>query len=295
MTDPDRLSRRKTGLGGTLLRSARDDAPSGRARRRAALALGLAGGSTAATTGTAAASSAVSAASKAGALGAVAFAKWMGVGAMTGVIALGSVQATTGAVWPIATAPSQSFPAPRPVDPRPRANLAGIRAPASSSNVPPAIPAIPTSAPAPSADPSPPSAIAPPAPVAPPSKRPVLALDTATAPFTRVAAARPHEEPADSAPSSLADELHLLERARTALAAGDARGALDALDAHELRFARGTLAPEAAVLRIEALAAHGDDAEATARADAFLAGDPEGVQARRVRSIRSAIEAKKKP
>jgi len=91
------------------------------------------------------------------------------------------------------------------------------------------------------------------------------------------------------------DEMQVLDRASAALASGDPRAALDALDARDRRFGEGALGPEARVLRIEALAANGEDAEAMARANAFLAADPDGVQARRVRSIRSTIESRQKP
>jgi hypothetical protein len=263
MTEPDRLSGHTTGLGGALLRSARGDAPSDTARGRTAAALGLVAG-TMATTSTAAATSA---ASKVGAFGVVAFAKWMAVGAIGAAVALGAVQAAVGPSAPVGTVGAPSAAA-RSSGPPPASHGPGIRAlaPSASAEVP--SPALSETArgPAPA-----------------PTGAPVQSLH---------APARPEVA---SAASSLTEELSVLDRARAALAAGDARGALDALDAHDRRFEGGALGPEALVLRIEALAAHGDDAEAMARADAFLAADPGSLQARRVRSIRSAIEARQKP
>jgi hypothetical protein len=91
---------------------------------------------------------------------------------------------------------------------------------------------------------------------------------------------------------SLGAEVRALDHAGAQLAAGDARRALDALDAHDRDFHEGPLAPEAAVLRIEALAAIGRDADAAVRARSFLASYPDGAQAQRVRSVLDAIGAR---
>jgi outer membrane protein assembly factor BamD (BamD/ComL family) len=79
--------------------------------------------------------------------------------------------------------------------------------------------------------------------------------------------------------------MSLLDAARTALAEGDAPRALSSVAEYERQFPDGSLAPEAAVLRIEALAAMGADGDAIAAADRFLAAAPNSPHARRVRAI----------
>jgi TolA-binding protein len=90
----------------------------------------------------------------------------------------------------------------------------------------------------------------------------------------------------------LSEETAALDAARKALAEKDASGALQALDLYDRAFPSGFLAPEATVLRIEALAQRGDDEAALAAARAFLASHPASPHARRVRSIAEAILAK---
>ncbi|MEA2748767.1 MAG: hypothetical protein QOI41_2910 [Myxococcales bacterium] len=87
---------------------------------------------------------------------------------------------------------------------------------------------------------------------------------------------------------SLAREVELIGAARVALARGDATSALRALDAHDREAPHGTLLPESRVLRIEALVlAGGADSVALANTlgDSFLASNPTGPQARRVRAV----------
>jgi outer membrane protein assembly factor BamD (BamD/ComL family) len=73
--------------------------------------------------------------------------------------------------------------------------------------------------------------------------------------------------------------------ARKALARHDAAAALSALDDYQHRFPRGLLAPEAAVLRIDALAQRGSMGEARSLAKRFLAAHPASPHADHVRSI----------
>jgi hypothetical protein len=86
--------------------------------------------------------------------------------------------------------------------------------------------------------------------------------------------------PPGRAPLTL--ELAILDRARAALASGDATRALSALDEHAARFPRGTLSAEAAVLRIEAVARTGDTDTARRLAHAFLADHAASPYAARV-------------
>jgi hypothetical protein len=104
----------------------------------------------------------------------------------------------------------------------------------------------------------------------------------------------PTREPAARGPAvtgdAFADELALLEHAHTALAAGQGAEALALLADYDRSHARGALAVEAHVLRIEALRAMGRTGEARRAADRFLREHPDAPQADRVRTIRSELE-----
>jgi TolA-binding protein len=96
------------------------------------------------------------------------------------------------------------------------------------------------------------------------------------------------ERPTKSAPAEttgLAEELSLLEEARLALSAGDHGLALRTLDAYSRRFPRRKMGSEATVLRIETLAAKGDDAAARELGLSFLRAQPKSPYAKRVRSL----------
>lgn len=102
--------------------------------------------------------------------------------------------------------------------------------------------------------------------------------------------AGPREElvkpPTAEAPTNskgLGRELVALDSARLRLAKGDTSGALGALDEYARRFPNGRLAPEAEVLRIDALAKAGRTEAAKTRATTFLRNNPGNVLAPRVR------------
>ena len=99
-----------------------------------------------------------------------------------------------------------------------------------------------------------------------------------TAPESTVA-----EAPAARA-AMLSEELGALDRARLSLANGDARRALDELDAYDRRFRGGRLQLEAEVIRIDAFAKVGRKDLAREHADAFLRRHPTSVLATRVRA-----------
>jgi len=82
----------------------------------------------------------------------------------------------------------------------------------------------------------------------------------------------------------LSEELGALDRARLALAGGDARRALDELESYDRRFPSGRLQLEAEVLRIDALAKVGRKEAARSRAEAFLRRHPNSVLTTRVRA-----------
>jgi hypothetical protein len=98
----------------------------------------------------------------------------------------------------------------------------------------------------------------------------------------------PVAEPTASAESSVHAELGTLEQARGALSAGDPARALSILDAYSTRYPRGSMGPEATVLRVEALVRAGDPSAAARVGNAFLAGNPHSPYAERIRSLLGA-------
>jgi hypothetical protein len=97
---------------------------------------------------------------------------------------------------------------------------------------------------------------------------------------------RPHATPITStAPMTLGDEVAALDGARQALAAGNATGALSALDAYQRAARAPRLASEATLLRIEALLRAGRRAEATAVAQTFADKNPDSPFADRARAL----------
>jgi hypothetical protein len=85
--------------------------------------------------------------------------------------------------------------------------------------------------------------------------------------------------------STVPGELKMLELAREGLLAGDPALCLSILDRYTRQFPRGRMAPEGTRLRIEALMNAGDRSAARQIADAYLADDPDGPYAARVRSL----------
>lgn len=91
------------------------------------------------------------------------------------------------------------------------------------------------------------------------------------------------EPKASVASADLKAELGAIEKARSALGAGDATGALSQLDAYARSYPRGRLALEAEVLRIDALARSGQREAAKKRAELFVRRYPNSVLNARVR------------
>src|SRR5262249_12805560 len=129
------------------------------------------------------------------------------------------------------------------------------------------------------------------APLAPPQVAPAPAAETLPAPAKGVREARPA---AQAQSPKLSDEVAALQVARTALAAHDARGALAAIDRYKSRYPQGRLAPEATVLRIEALLENGDRAQASALAERFESSNPKSPYTERIRSILSRAKGQAK-
>jgi hypothetical protein len=248
MSDPRRLlDEGANDFEAKLLRAGRRDAPSHRNRRRVLVGLGL--GSV--LSASAAASAGGTKFLSTGALNAL---RWVGGGAVSAL-----------AVW---TAVEVSAPTPAKVN-QPSSQSAGARqastqpaAPSPSVSQPMAVPEdAPTSVPAASTELS--SSAKPPSPM-----RGVGAVATQ-----------------DRAEGGLSAELAALDRARGALTSGDAGLTLRLLDDYGQRFPKRRLSTEAAVLRIEALSARGDQAGAARLGKEFLARQPNGPYARRVRSL----------
>jgi hypothetical protein len=127
------------------------------------------------------------------------------------------------------------------------------------------------------------------------------ALRHPTAPISRPAASLPMVSQPAPAPAAqdtqavapaaatraaalLTEELGALDHARLSLANGDARRALEELEAYDRRYPQGRLQIEAEVLRIDALAKVGHKDVARQRAEAFLRHHPNSVLATRVRA-----------
>jgi len=146
--------------------------------------------------------------------------------------------------------------------------------------------------PAPSAPSQVPAFVAaqPPASPAEPALAPVVppVIDSAAsavpAPETPASPAPTSAPKAAASTQGLSAELAALDAARSALASGDATGALANLDAYARNFPRGKLSLEAEVLRIDALAKSGQTAAAQKRAQAFIKRHPDSVLASRVRA-----------
>jgi TolA-binding protein len=105
---------------------------------------------------------------------------------------------------------------------------------------------------------------------------------------TRVPAAAvpaPHALKASSAPTDINGEIAAIAQARSELDKGNARAGLAALDRYQQDYPHGALAPEATVLRIEALLESGDRARAKSLGEAFLKAHPKSPHAQRVRSL----------
>jgi hypothetical protein len=87
--------------------------------------------------------------------------------------------------------------------------------------------------------------------------------------------------------STLAAETALLDEARNAIASNDVATARSRLNAFAQRFPRGTLRIEADVLLVEALFLQGESARAIAIAQDLLRSDPTSAHAGRVRYLLS--------
>lgn len=114
---------------------------------------------------------------------------------------------------------------------------------------------------------------------------PVRGPEAAAAVATVAAPPTTRREVAKVAAPDLRGEIGMVDAARAALAAGAPDRALAVLERYGRRYPRGTFAPEAATLRIEALVQIGDVAAARALGRQFLAGHPDSPLAERVEHL----------
>jgi hypothetical protein len=290
-----------------LLRSAEGDAPNPRSLSQTAAALGIG----AAFAGTAIAPSAVAstvvagtagaslpavpaAVSGAAALSLAVIAKPAAVGMIAGLVAMGGYYSAVGITSrapeaPAASdaalqlAPKQAVALRTGASPR-KPSEAALAAPASLGDGPAAaFAAEPTRA-----EVTTPSAAAPSRAT---GAKSVLHAAKPVHPAPAAAPEQPEapvaEAPKPSTASQLSLEVELLDRAREALRGGNALGALSVLEGYR----GGILAPEAQVLRIQALERSGQPRAASALARDFLAKRPGSRHAAALRSLAERVDA----
>jgi hypothetical protein len=271
MTDPERISKRSSGLAARLLQAGGDEQPAAAGVERTLLALGVSGAAlTTALAANAAAASGVkmtgaaigsaagvSAAGVAGSatkvVTATVLAKWIGVGVLGGVTLSGAAALMSAPAAPVAA------PAPQVAAPTPQVApvAAAPSAPAGSATAPAA----------PAAEPAPVVA----APVVAPS----------------------HAAPAELVESELvlevgaplAAEVAFIDGARALLAAGLAEQGLSQLLRYEQEFPQARLLPEVLFLRLETCDRLGRSSEARAAATRLVQGFPQSPHAARARKL----------
>jgi hypothetical protein len=260
MTDPERISKRASGLAAQLLRAGADEQPSEVSVERTLAALGVSAAALTTTTAAAAAGGAqLSSATAASAGGAKAatltlLAKWVGVGVVGG-IGLASVAT-------VATAPKSAEPA---------AQASVVVAPAVSA-------AAKKLAPAPQPSAAVVAAEEPPVDVAPTPAAPHVAPSAAPA----VA-----PEPVLEVGTPLAAEVAYVDRARALVASGQSAQGLALLRGYEHDFPEARLLPEVLFLQLETLDRLGRSGEARAAARRLVDGFPQSPHANRARKLLS--------
>jgi len=114
--------------------------------------------------------------------------------------------------------------------------------------------------------------------------RPLAAAPAARRTLHAAPVRAPARAPA-SVDSSLAEQVHSLDRARVALAGGDPSSSLAEIARYRAAWPSGVFLTEASVLEIESLAASGQRSRARARAADFVAAHPDSPQADRLRAL----------
>jgi hypothetical protein len=257
VTDPLRFSDDADHELALLLRAGQRELPPRRALEKTIAGLGAA-------TTVMGASHAAAAAVTAGKLGIWSLAKWAGVGVLSGVVTIGSVELVQRRVAPNPPQAATAAPAARQA--------------AAPVDVPRTTRAAPTPVVSPAA--TPPAADQPIAERAHPLTR--ASHDAArTSPLRAPAIAA-------EADSAITVEIGLIDQARRALRTGNAAAALDALNRYRAEVKRPRLAPEAQYLEMEALFAAGRGAAAQRAASRLLESYPRGPHAARAQAILGA-------
>ncbi|HVY29322.1 MAG TPA: tetratricopeptide repeat protein [Polyangiaceae bacterium] len=248
MTDPERISKRSSGLAAQLLRAGGEEQPSENSVEKALVALGV---SSAVMTTSAAGAAAAGGAKLTKAVSFTLLAKWVGIGVVGGVgLASVAAVATSPAAAPV-TPPSASIVT------KPR-----LAAPAKATPAP----VEPTSV---EAEPAP--AEAAPAPPASPHVS-IIEPVTSAAPALEVGA-------------PLAAEVAYVDRARALVASGQASQGLALLGGYEREFPEARLLPEVLFLELQTFDQLGRTAEARAAAKRLVDGFPKSPHASRARRL----------
>jgi hypothetical protein len=120
---------------------------------------------------------------------------------------------------------------------------------------------------------------------------PAIVSQAASEPPVLAASRKRHERPRDAtlktaAPpaTTLGEELSVLRAANRALERGDTAAALQYAADYDERFPGGSLRPEIAAIRIDALCAGGQVEQGARRAEQFLASWPESPLVERVQA-----------
>lgn len=235
------------------------------------------------------ASLAAGTAAKTASAGTAAGASVAATGALTGAAAkalvavalIGSVAATTAVVRHVETGPPL---AQKASSPKPEASAADGVAPVAEPEKDAPVPMAEPEKDAPESDLVPipigelPSVPTPPA-EALASRRAQASSKPAPTPTLSTAPTASGSAP----PDATLEEASVLRQAQSALAKGDGAAALARVREHERRFPQGVLAEERSALRVFALCAAGDGAEARAAATAFVAASPRSPLLARVR------------
>ena len=126
---------------------------------------------------------------------------------------------------------------------------------------------------------------------------PVVSLDelpSAPAPMPSSASSETKRAPKARASAdrdaSFAEQMRLIDSARSKLRRDDPRGTLAVLDEYERRFPRPAFEEEATVLRVSALAKAGDRAQARRIGETFLRAHPSELYSRRVEAVVRALD-----
>jgi hypothetical protein len=259
MTDPERISKRSSGLAAELLRAGVDEQPSDASVERTLAALGVAGAvlttTTVAAGGVQLAGATAASASGAKAATLTLLAKWVGVGVVGG-IGLASVASV--------------MTAPRSAEPAPHVSVAAV--PAVSAAAKKLAPAPQTPAPAVAAEE--PTLEVVPAPVAAPRVAPSEAASVSPEPVLEVG-------------TPLAAEVAYVDRARALVASGQSGQGLALLRSYEQEFPEARLLPEVLFLELETLDRLGRTSEARAAAQRLVDGFPKSPHANRARKLLS--------